>query len=166
MTQKPQYPFISFLEAHHEDRAMLAELRRGLGRSPGETPGMFPYVMPYLHNTWHEDDYYLIASLFALHPKAVSSGNMGKHLRDYCTAVGDDAATTRRFMQLLRQRRESLDAPLRQHIQLLKAKEIPVNWHQLMSDLHNWGHPDFFVQKHWANAYWPATKNQSKTNKE
>ncbi len=152
--ESSQHPLINFLEQHADDRAMLAALRRGLGRSPGSTPEMFPYVMPFVRGHSDEEDIYLIASLFALHPTSVSSGNMGDHLRDYIKQVGDAEATNRRFVRLLRLRREMLDTPLRQHISLLKSKEVAVNWNQLLVDVQHWSHDDYFVQKNWAKAFW------------
>lgn len=159
-----QHGFITYLEEHREDRAMLAELRRGLGREPGEASGMFPYVLPFVHEQWQESSLYLIASLFALHPVSAAGGNMGDHLRTYANEVGDDAATTRRFVQLLNLHRAALDSPLRQHISLLKAKDIPVNWHDLLSALYGWNHPDRYIQKGWASSYWRSADNsQSKS---
>lgn len=149
-----KHPFIEYLEKHAEDRAMLAELRRGLGRMPGEASGMFPYVVPFIQSPYEEADLYLIASLFALHPASIPYGNFGGHLRTVADSAGDDVATTRRFVQLLRQQRESIDSPLRQHISLLKSQEIAVNWHQLLFDLRQWEHPDHYVQKQWAGSYW------------
>ena len=149
-----QHPFISYLQSHVDDRAMLAELRRGLGRKPGEAPGMFPYVVPFIHEQHDEADLYLIASLFALHPSSTSNGNMGDHLNALIKTLGDDAATTRRFVQLLNRSRSALDMPLRQHISILKGKDVSINWHQLLYDLRNWGHPARYVQKRWASAYW------------
>lgn len=164
MANDQKHPFVSYLEQHAEDRAMLAELRRGLGRDPGQVAGMYPYVVPFLHNQFEEGNLYLIASLFALHPESTSTGNMGTHLKTFADAVGDDAATTRRFTQLLNLRRESLDAPLRQHISLLKSKDIAINWHQLMRDLNAWSRQDRFVQKRWASAYWtPKKQSNSKS---
>ena len=142
-----RHPFVTYLEAHTEDPAMLAELRRGLGRLPGEAPSMFPYVVPFVHQRYEERNLYLLASLFALHPRSTEDGNMGSHLHRYKEEVGDDAATTRRFVQLLNLRRDALDSPLRQHISMLKAKDIPVNWHQLLYDLNRWEHEAHFVQK-------------------
>jgi len=159
MSEERTHPFVTYLQEHAEDRAVLAELRRGLGREPGEAAGMFPYVVPFVHDRYQEADLYLIASLFALHPASVSSGNMGTHLHAYAHAVGDDAATTRRFVQLLNLRRPSLDSPLRQHISMLKSKDIPINWHRLIYDLRYWEHTDRFVQKQWASAYWPPKSN-------
>lgn len=158
------HPFISYLETLIDNRAALAELRHGLGRPPGESPGMYPYVIPFIHNPYHEEMYYLIASLFALHPSHLrTASNMGNHLYAYAQAVGDADATTRRFTHLLRQRRNTLQIPLRQHISMLKAKEIAVNWHQLMRDVLGWDHEDHYVQKRWASAFWTA--DASKTDR-
>jgi CRISPR system Cascade subunit CasB len=156
-----RHPFVEHLETLTKDRAALAELRRGLGRAPGEAAGMFPYVIPFVSSRYEEPDLYLIASLFALHPSSSQSGNMGDHLYAYAKAVGDDAATTRRFVQLMRQSRAALDTPLRQHISLLKSKEIAVNWHQLMLDISGWEHEDRRVQRRWARAYWKPTRSEA-----
>jgi len=157
------HPFIAFLQQRADDRAMLAELRRGLGRKPGEAPGMFPYVVPFVHDLYDEANLYLIASLFALHPVSGQTGNMGGHLRGLATTLGDDTATTRRFVQLLNQHRAALDTPLRQHVSLLKAHEVGIYWQQLLYDLRYWDHENRFVQKQWADAYWrsPAKTAQS-----
>lgn len=153
---RKQFPFITYLEAHADDRAMLASLRRGLGQKAGEVAAMFPYIIPFIkgQNRWEENNFYLIASLFALHPLSTDTGNMGYHLRTMADGLGDDAATSRRFVQLLNQHRESLDAPIRQHVSLLKSHEIGVNWHQLLYDLNYWSHEDAFVQRQWASKYW------------
>lgn len=157
-----KHPFVEYLEKHDDDRAMLAELRRGLGRAPATVPGMYPYIVPYSHNWREEANLYLIGALFALHPSSTYQGNMGDHLYTYAQALGDDAATTRRFTQLMRQRRESIDAPLRQHIAMLKSKDIAVNWHQLIRDLQWWDDDERRVQKRWASAYWRPSPSTQK----
>lgn len=145
--------FISYLESKAEDRAALAALRRGLGQKPGEAPGMFPYVVHFVQD-WNEADIYMIASLFALHPSSTTFGNMGHHLRDLARELGDDASTERRFVQLLRMRRGTLEPRLRQHISILKSKDIPVNWHQLLLDMRRWDYSSRRVQRNWARAFW------------
>jgi len=162
-TEDRKHPFVTYLQDHAQDRAMLAELRRGLGRSPGEAPGMFPYVVPFVHQRYEENNLYMLASLFALHPASTDEGNMGRHLYQYIGVVGDEAATTRRFVQLLNLRRESLDSPLRQHISILKSKDIPVNWHRLLYDLNYWDHEARFVQKNWASEFWRSSNKQAKS---
>jgi len=162
-TETKEVAFVSYLESHAEDRAMLAALRRGLGQEPGEAPGMFPHVVPFVRD-WNEADIYMIASLFALHPSSARSGNMGAHLRALVHELGDDAATERRFVQLLRMRRDTLEPRLRQHISILKAKDIAINWHQLFTDLRSWDHPNHFVQRGWANSFWRLNPSESKND--
>lgn len=159
-TDTKKQPFVNFLESHADDRAMLAALRRGLGAEPGDVPEMFPYVVPFVR-AWNEDNIYLIASLFGLHPASSSSGNMGDHMRTHAREAGDDEATERRFVQLLRMRRDTLEPRLRQQVGILKSKDIPVNWHQLMRDIGHWDHPKRFVQRQWAGAFWRRGQTES-----
>ncbi len=162
-TETKEERFISYLESKAEDRAALAALRRGLGQEPGEAPGMFPYVVRFVQD-WNEADVYMVASLFALHPSSTKFGNMGDHLRSLVRELGDDASTERRFVQLLRMRRGALEPRLRQHISILKSKDIAVNWHQLFGDLRNWGHPNRFVQRNWARAFWGYKSSESEND--
>lgn len=157
-----QHPFISYLEARADNRAMLAALRRGLGADPGdpETAGMFPYVVPWINEWYEEADIYMIAALFALHPSSASTRNMGHHCRALDPQSENDA-TERRFVQLLRMRRDTLEPRLRQQISILKSKDIPVNWHQLIADLRHWDHPKRSVQRRWAGAFWRAYQSKS-----
>ncbi len=156
--------FISYLESKAENRAVLAALRRGLGAEPGDpaTAGMLPYVVPWINEWYEEADFYMIASLFALHPASTATGNIGHHVRALDPKLENDA-TERRFVQLLRMRRETLEPHLRQQISILKSKDVPINWHQLFADLRNWDHPDRFVQRRWARAFWRAPKSESKS---
>lgn len=161
-----KHPFVSYLEASADDRAMLAALRRGLGAAPGdpETVGMMPYVERRIRKEASRSevqDIYMLAALFALHPSSISSGNMGDHLRRQAAEDGSAEATERRFVQLLRMRRETLEPRLRQQISILKAKDEKVNWHQLIADLRNWDHPKRFVQRRWASAFWRAHQSES-----
>ena len=162
MTETKEHALISYLESRRDDRAMLAALRRGLGTAPGGAAEMFPYIVPFVQR-WNEDDIYMIAALFALHPASAKRGNMGAHLRALAREVGDDEATERRFVQLLRMRRDTLEPRLRQQISILKSKDIPVNWHQLIRDVGHWDHPEHFVQRNWARSFWGAGQAESKS---
>ncbi len=155
-------PFITYLLRNAENRAMLAALRRGLGAEPGdpETAAMLPYVVPWINEWYEEADIYMVASLFALHPASRSTENLGHHVRALDPKLENDA-TERRFVQLLRMRRETLEPRLRQQISILESKDIPVNWHQLFADLRNWDHPKHFVQRAWARSFWRAAKSKS-----
>ena len=170
-----EHYFITYLETLAEDRGALAALRRGLGQPPGTVPDMFPYVVPRLPNnvfpgSWPEKSYYLIASLYALHPKSVPIGNLGNHFSTILDPDPDrNEAIERRFTALLTANPEDLHIYLRQAISFLKSKEeTPINWHALMWDVLALGYPDRAqgVQKRWANAFWRyKAPDPDKTNK-
>jgi CRISPR system Cascade subunit CasB len=164
MTNK--HHIIEYLLDHQEDKGILASLRRGVGEKPGTCPAMFPIIAPLLPaDCSHKDEtlYYLIAGLFAFHPLNCDSGNMGNHLRKSADENTLKAAE-RRFSALLSVDEEDLPTYLRQAISMLKSKDTRVNWNQLMSDLKYWGHPDKFIQRQWANAFWYEAKTQGNEN--
>jgi len=165
------YPFVTYLEGLRDDRGALAALRRGLGRPPGTVADMYPYVVPWISEDvppWREAVYYLIAALFAYHPDAGGSGNMGHHfaLARARDPRGDDTAIERRFVALLAAHEDDLDFYLRQAVSFLKSKEVAVNWHQLLSDVLAWGHPARYVQQQWARAFWGSSPANPSTKEE
>lgn len=159
--------FITYLESLKEDRGKLASLRRGLGQPPGTCAAMYPIVavrLPYNCSQFDEDRYYLIASLFGFHPMSIASGNMGDHMR---CASGKEISTAveRRFVGLLSTHWEDLPDHLRQVVSFLKSRDQAVNWQQLFVDLKQWGHPDRFVQRRWANSFWGYQNPNDNQNK-
>lgn len=160
------YPFIDYLEslAQRENRGALAALRRGLGQPPGTVAAMYPYVVPWLPadaRPWQEDVYYLVASLFSLHPAPGGSGNLGDSYRraaakEPATPAGEEriSPTERRFTVLLAAHPDDLPDRLRQAIGFLASKDVPVDWRQLFQDLPYWGDPSRRVQRDWARAFW------------
>ena len=161
-------PFIDFLEKHKEDRGMLAALRRGLGQTPGQAPEMYPYVIRFLpekHYASLESAYYQVASLFALHPSSTTLGNMGDHLAATIHREEERQSVERRFTNLLKAHIDDLHVYLHQAVAILKSDEISVNWNQLLHDLKYWDHPQFFIQKRWAEHFW-GKKNRPVENVE
>lgn len=155
-------PFIAYLQslAERQERGALAALRRGLGQPPGTVAETFRYVEPWLgekRSPAREAAFYLVASLFALHPKSTPQGNMGAHLAQTRSEGGKDALE-RRFTALLAAHPDDLPFYLRQSVSFLKSKEEPVNWNELLWDLQNWDEkrddPRKSVQKKWASAFW------------
>jgi CRISPR system Cascade subunit CasB len=156
MEEKKQ-PFVEYLEGLRDDRGALAALRRGLGQPPGTVADMYRYVVPWLPkdaSPWKDAPYYQIAALFAYHPAAGGSGNMGAHYAQTRDPQADNTAIERRFTALLAAHPDDLDGYLRQAVSFLRSKEVPVNWHRLFYDLRAWGHPDRYVQQQWARAFW------------
>lgn len=160
-----QASFVAHLKdlADREDRGALAALRRGLGKPPGTAPEMFRHVIPWTsHLTSAEEDrFFLVASLFALHPVTCTKGNMGEAFRRIRIAAGGgDVADSleKRFVALLNAHREDLPNHLRHAVALAQSHSIPVNWAQLIRDLDYWDHPDRLVQRDWARQYWGRTR--------
>ena len=129
---------------------------------------MYPVVavrLPRDCPKYKEEKYYLVASLFGLHPSSTEVGNMGDHMR--CASGGEKSkAVERRFVRLLATNWEDLPDELRQVVSFLKSKEVPVNWHQLISDLKYWERPKRFVQRRWANAFWGYMPKENENNQE
>lgn len=169
MPKETKHAFISYLEQLRESqdaRAAFAALRRGLGRDPGTEPAMFPYIvrwLPAAGSRWNEETHYVIAALFAYHPKEGGAGNLGAAFKKAAQGESDTTAIERRFTALLAAHPEDLGFYLRQAISFLKSKDVPVNWQQLFGDVLAWGHPNGYVQRAWAYAYWGREKGEKET---
>lgn len=155
------HPLILFLEGFRErdDKKALADLRRGLNGDPQvQIAFMSRYVGRFTENLprWLEQQYYLIASLYAYYPEQTTQGNMGDHFWEKVDPSNPDslAPVEKRFSNLLAAHQDELHYHLRQAISYLKADNIAINWHQLAHDIRGWSHPDRFVQRNWANAFW------------
>jgi CRISPR system Cascade subunit CasB len=178
---EPDAAFIHYLRGlvEREELAALAALRCGLGKEPGTAPEMYPCVVPFLPRqprAVQEIAYYLVAALFAWHQKDWPSDdrftNLGASLaqlrweqareRGETPEHGD--STERRFVALLTSTREDLPYHLRQMIGLLRTKEVPVNWLQLLFDIQRWDADSRIVQRRWASAFWGHAAPEQPSN--
>ncbi len=144
----------------------LAALRRGLGRPAGAAAEMYPYVVPHLPDgatRAEEHAYFLIAALFAWHQvdwtlgegqkrRDINFGASYRRLFDETTSESIE----HRFVALLNAHREDLPEHLRHAVGLLRSKEIPVDWAQLLGDVAAWDDPRRSTQLAWARSYWRA----------
>lgn len=151
-------PFVQYLEKLRDsgDRAAMAVLRRGLGKTPGDNVEMSRYVVPWLPegvSAWEEELYYLIASLFAHHPDPGGEGTMGTVLSKVARETGSESVE-KRFIALLSSHAEDLPERLRHGVSLAKSKSIPINWHRLFRDVSRWGSFHRGVQRTWARDFW------------
>jgi CRISPR system Cascade subunit CasB len=144
----------------------LAALRRGLGKPSADASEMFPYVVPFIGDHMslrRQDDYFLVASLFAAHQiiwphpseqqHAGERTNLGASFHRLAIAV-NSSSIEQRFVALLNAEREDLPDHLRHAISLLKSRDIPVDWLQLLLDLRGWDWDSRSVQRSWALAFW------------
>jgi CRISPR system Cascade subunit CasB len=146
--------------AAREDRGALAALRRGLGKPPGTAAEMFPYVAPLLGREPYparERAAYLVASLFGSHP---ASAHGGQPFTDALARTDRSESYERRIVRLLGSDAEDIGDQLRHCVAFLRAQGVPVDWAQLLRDLENWDHPDRWVQRRWAKAYWGTHRDQ------
>ena len=158
--------FIKFLDklVRDDNRAALAHLRRGLGKKAGTTMEMFPYIAPFIQSSYRNEEnaYFLVASLVGLYPDAKKTGrNLGFSIH---SIEEKSPSIEKRFVALLNSDEEDLPNHLRQIISLLKSKEAPINWSQLLSDIKNWNNEKVNVQRHWANGFW-GNNNTENTEK-
>lgn len=172
-TLEREEKFARYLEELNksDDRAALAALRRGLGRAPGEAVEMHRYVVPRVQglSRRQEDAYYIVAALFALHPGVSWRAFDGsRHKTNLGASLGrmkdESASVERRFVALLNCNRDELPQHLRQIVSLLKAKDVSVNWGQLIYDINHWDSERRFVQRAWANSFWQDAGGANTTN--
>lgn len=165
-TEAKENPFITYLEGiRDDDRAIkvFAHLRRGLGKKMG-TPDMYPYVVPFLPEYPREQEmYFLVASLFALHPDPAPRGrSIGETFRKVYVENGSSESIEKRFKALLAADVEDLGHKLRSVVSLAKSKGASIDYHRLLRDIHYWDHPDGFVQMKWAKDFWGKKTNNKK----
>ena len=152
--------FVKHLEGLTENRGALAALRRGLGKRPGEAAEMHRYIVPFLggEEPRHEEAYYLVAALFAWHQGSWHHEegrvtNLGASFARLAASKESDSIE-KRFVALLNCHREDLDERLRHAVGLLKSKDIPIDWAQLLGDIQGWGWESRAVQRSWARGFW------------
>jgi CRISPR system Cascade subunit CasB len=134
------------------DRATLAELRRCLGGDLGRALHRVGWLFSRVPD-FALDDALLVAGLFASHQGHAAGFGLGKAFRDLKDRTGSDSVE-KRFVALLDSDREDLGGRLRQAVSLLRSKDIPLDWGQLLTDLRGWAWPSRRVQREWARAFW------------
>ena len=160
MYDEKEHPFVVHLERLRDqgDRAAMARLRRGLGKKMG-APEMYPYDVPSLPESRREQErYFLIASLFAMHPdppspRGISFGLVFRRVWDKSDRTD---SVEKRFTNLLSADPADIGSRLRHAVSLAKARSVAIDYHRLMHDLRNWDHPDRYVQLAWARDFWGA----------
>lgn len=146
------------------DRAAMARLRRSLGVE-GMDYSALMVVGAHLPADLLDrdlDTYLLVAGLFALHPDPGGAGSLGKALQQLRKALSVGAESLdRRFAALLDSDWEDLPYRLRQIVQLLESKKVPVNYTILLGHLKTkaWESEDRWVQRRWAREYWTGASN-------
>lgn len=152
-----------------DGRAILAALRRGLGKPPGTAAEMYPFVVTYGSDGdgWDADRYYLVASLFASHPENWSSPGGDDHRTNFGASLrrskSDSGAAETAVLSLLNSDRDELPDRLRHSVGLCASAtpSVPVDWALLLHDLRWWSNDKRDVQRRWAASFWqPDTESE------
>lgn len=141
----------------------LARFKRNAGKSLTEsqqgTMGLFYRILPPGVGLYHEETYFLTATLYPLTEDG-GKGSLGHALRR--ARQSDNTAGLDRRIEILLDADESqLPFRLRQVLRYLAAKQVRVNWPGLLADLLNWQHPQRFVQERWARDYFTDVQEAS-----
>ncbi|MHB1424626.1 MAG: type I-E CRISPR-associated protein Cse2/CasB [Gemmataceae bacterium] len=157
-------PFIAELgrllgsDGNHRDAATLAKLRRGLTEYPAERD---IWVFGHLRRVGpeHEEQAALLASLFALWHQGGRShsqqtpNSFGASYGKLRIVTGSESIE-KRFASLIDSHADDLPAKLRHAVTLLRSKDIPINWEQLLLDLLAWRAEKRPAQRRWARDFW------------
>ncbi len=171
MSKELSQKFIKYLISlkESENRAALAQLRRGLGKPPGSVPQTYPYVVPWIQGISETESkaFFLVSSLFAMHPETANDGTLGITFFSIWKDAGQSPSIEKRFVQLLNSNVDELPGRLRHAVSLAASKKVPVNYAQLLSDLRYWNNENRWVQQKWAKQFWtPGQDERSNTDTE
>ena len=142
-----------------ENKAALANLRRGVGCEPGELPQLFGIILMDLPEKFMSEDgvptkeewsCYIALTLYALHQQGNETGNQPMHTEERknlgeamweLASSYEDSNAEQRMLQRMRMLSTSADMKelsyhLRGVVQLLKSKGIPLNYRILAADLY------------------------------
>jgi CRISPR system Cascade subunit CasB len=157
------HAFVEYLYSlsEREDRGALAALRRSLQDPSGMAPAACPYVVPFLPkepDLYRERAFFLVAALFAIdgrHAGGVSIGDAYRRIQAASGGDGKDNPSIRaRLVALLDAHPEDVGEHLRHAASLARAKDVALDWEQLLRDLLRLRHPDRWVQRAWAHDFW------------
>lgn len=151
---KQKISYIQKLDKHSS--AILAMLRRGAGKIPGEDPKLLGFILEYIPEellskndepTKSEWAIYISLTLFALHQQGndivtkcmdADIGSFGNSLRELYLEDSDSKERIENRINAFSKSHTMLEASyyLRQMIQMLKSKDIKVDYGRLASDLY------------------------------
>lgn len=155
--------------SEHPRRAVLANLRRGVGRAPGELPELWGSFLADMPEEFFgrggapseaEWAVYLALTLYALHqqgqtrPMCVQEEGLGRAVRRLSADPED--GVYRRFCALVTAGgMEEISHHLRGLIQLLRDKSLPLDYPQLARDLYRLQFPQSApgVKLQWGQEY-------------
>lgn len=149
---------VAWLRENSEDTAVMADLRRGAGKTYEESITMHRHLNALAQELglwgWSRQVFYLTATLFVLGGKE-SSDNAGTLGRSAKYAE----ISERRFETLLTMDPSDLLNILPGMVQSITGKNVAINFARLYTDLVYWNGE--YTRTSWAEAYWGSSKSNS-----
>lgn len=146
------------------DRGELAALKRNAGNTLAQarSAAWFYRLLDDDARRHDTEIFFLVATLIGLN-KFNAGGDFGSSMKRLASVMSRDAVD-RRFRILLDAQFDLVEGyrpgggelayRLRQMVKLAAAKEVGVDWPQLLLDLRNWNRPDKRVQRKWAESFY------------
>jgi CRISPR system Cascade subunit CasB len=173
-------------EANQESqaKALLANLRRGIGKPPGSVVELWGVTFEGMPESFwgkgkpskEEWAIHTVLTLFALHqqgkdlkkkPMHQEGERLGKAARRLVSSEEDEARIKRRLDAIATsQSIEELSNHMRGFIQLLKAKDVPLDYQALAEDLFKFQMPDAqdSVRLRWGQDFYRIPKINDEEN--
>ena len=168
-------------------KAALAKLRCGIGKTPGSMPEIWEWTLDGLPEAFQSKDgfptkeewaVHTALTLFALHQqgKDLESNSMdsdemtlGRAVYALAEIQGDETRIKRRFNVVATSNGiEEFSYHLRGIVQLLKGKDIPLDYSQLVMDLFRFQNPEErdSLRLKWGQDYYSSKLRKEKANEE
>lgn len=166
-----------------EQRAILANLRRGVGKAPGEIPALWGVVFDEFPSDWmaykdaasrEEWGVYIAMTLFGLHQQGMSPSEKPMHCKGMTLGkalsrlAGDDKDARNRICQRFTQMATTADIKgmsyyLRNIVQMLRAQGIPLDYALLAKDIYQYQSKNKVneVRLHWAQDFYRIGKENN-----
>ena len=165
-------------------RSTLAHLRRGVGRAPGDVPELWGFFLDGMPKDWMgsrepsraEWAIYTALTLFALHqqgrdPQAAwmnqKGAFLGKSIAQLIEPGEEDSRVARRFYALVTaSSMEELAYHMRGLVQLLRSKDIPLDYPALAEDLYWYQNPNSVarIRLQWGREFYDRRTASENTN--
>lgn len=145
------------------DNGAKANLKRAMTGEPRHRRAAYPLFLRYLSETeenYRLEPWLLVTCLLAYYPQDIVPENKSTFGDSARRLIADNSSggPERRFRALLNTASEDLRSPMTAMTRLMKSKNIPINYPQLLVDLCRWDHPDQYIQDKWARAFWNAPR--------
>jgi CRISPR type I-E-associated protein CasB/Cse2 len=157
------HPFIRRLYAlaQDDDRAALAQLRRGFTHPLAAMPYVARFLRPDASRR-DEQALLLVGALFGLHP-TLGGTSLATALRRL-SDQNDSIAL--RFRALLDADLDDLPTHLRHAISLARSHDLPIDYDDLLRAVRSWSREDKSAQRAWARHFWGAAPSGDTTTTE